>query len=159
MGLFWQAGRSVDKTRQHQAGLGVAGRGAGFGGLAPGQPLVVGVLARAQRDAGADRHHQAKQVLGVVDHAGLVAVAPARIDLVDVLQAPVQQGVTRRSRIDTGLLRDLAQGGGFEGLPEIVLGARDRLPVVLGVSALDQQHLECRGVDHHQHGLRNLVDG
>ena len=85
---------------------------------------------------------QREHVLGVVRRAGRVAVAPARIDLVDVRELPVDEPAVRRG-VDAGLLEELAVRGlaqRFAGF----LAARDRLPVAGSVGALDQQHARSR---------------
>ena len=49
------------------------------------------MLARTQRDRNSARHADRKYVFGVVRYAGRVAMAPGRINLVNVRQAPVVQ--------------------------------------------------------------------
>ena len=72
------------------------------------------------------RYLEREDVLGVVRRPGRVAVAPARIDLVDIREPPVDEPAVRRG-IDSGLLEELA----VRGLPQRfagLLAAGDRLP-------------------------------
>ena len=62
----------------------------------------------------AARHAQAEHVLGVVRHAGRIAVPPARVDVVDVVAGPSRAGTActaGRADLDAGLLDHLAHGG------------------------------------------------
>src|SRR5690349_11108367 len=93
-------------------------------------------------------------MLGVVGHARCIAVPPYRIDFVDVLQVPCLERAGRR--IDARFLGHFPASRLLEGLP-FVLAAGDRLPEARVVRALEQQHPELRGVDHHEGGDRDLV--
>ena len=53
------------------------------------------MLARRELHRRARRHRQAEDMLGVVRHAARIAVAPHRIDFVNVAQAPVAQRLAR----------------------------------------------------------------
>ena len=106
----------------------------------------------------ARRHLQTKHPLGVVRHPRRVAVAPVGVDLVNVFQAPVGQHTPVRQGVDARFLLHLAGGCGGPRLGFKILGAGDGLPEPRRVGALDEQDLQCRGVDDDEDGLGDFVD-
>src|SRR4030095_5204085 len=98
--------------------------------LAIGEPAPVRVLVRIEPWGHARGQAQAEQVFGVVRDARRIARAPARVDLVDVLELPFAQGAGERAAlaaVDAGLLGHFARGGQRQGLVDRVLAAGDRL--------------------------------
>jgi hypothetical protein len=149
-----------DKAWQLQHRLGVARRKAAVGRLAPRQPDEPQVFPRVQQHRRTGRHGQAEDVLGVAGHARRIAITPDRVDVVDIGQLPVAQ---RRGRyrtaanLDAGLLEHLTPAGLDQRFVGLVLRTRHALPVARFVGALDQQHVERRGVNHHQDRFGDLV--
>ena len=68
--------------------------------------------------------------------------------------------VALRAAVDAGFFKYLARGRERKGLIQRVFAASDRLPkracLRVGLSAADQQHVQGRGVNHHQHGFGNF---
>ena len=90
------------------------------------------------------RNPQPEDMLGIVRDAGRVAVAPDRVDLVDVRHLPIGELVVRR--IDPRLLADFANGGLDEALARF-LASGDALPEARMIRSLDEEHVEFRRVD------------
>src|SRR5476649_3056290 len=103
-------------TRELQDRFGVRGGETFVGRVQIWQPHVVQVLARAEGDDGVARHLHAEDVLGVFRHAGRVAVAPDRVDGVDVGQLPVAQDYGYAIGGDAGLFVQFARGSGRQRL-------------------------------------------
>ena len=100
-------------------------------------------------------------MLGVARHTWRVAVLPAGINVVHILQLPVLQrtgqcGVWRA--VDTGFLPDFAHRSLPVGFFWRIFAAGHRLPEISNIGATDQQDLQRRGVYHHQHRFGNLED-
>ena len=94
----------------------------------------------------AARHAQAEHVLGVVRHAGRVAVAPDRVDLVDVSRPQSRSARAARRRlpismpVSSATSRTQVSTSGSSGGPS----SRSPSASSRAVGALDQQHLERR---------------
>ena len=111
------------------------------------------MLARRHAHLAAAAAAEPEHVLGVVRHAGRVAPAPLRIDLVLVLQLPVGQHVA--ARVEPGLLRTSRTAVCSSVSPSSWLPVTDcQISGVVG--ALEQQHLQVGRVHHHQYRYRDL---
>ncbi len=110
------------------------------------------MLARTERNRDVARHQQAEHVLGVFHHAGRIAMAPDRVDFIDIRQLPVAQVMRRHAALagdplkalfrdaDAGFLEHFAHRRLPQGFVFGILRPRYRLPVAGLVGALDQQH-------------------
>src|SRR5688500_2991296 len=94
-------------------------------------------------------------MLGIVRHAGRIAMAPLLVDLEAVDHVPALE--LAAGRIDASLLHHFARGGDVQGLIGAIERTGDRLPESRTRRALEQQHLERCGVDHDKHRDRQLV--
>src|SRR6478672_5657400 len=104
------------------------------GRLPPGEPLVIEMLPRRERDLDLSRHFHCEHVFGVVGHAGRVAVAPVRVNLVTVLLLPIRERVY--PCVDPGLFLELANSRFLERLTRD-LTAGNRLPETRTLGALN----------------------
>ena len=136
---------------QHQNSLGIAGRETAIRRFAPGQPQRGQMLARVQAHRRALRDAQTEHMLGVACHARRVAMAPLRINVIDVLHAPIEQARTKgacRGAIDTGLLQHLARHSRLSTL--LALSKAPRQSPTLGlVLPLYQDNRAMRLIDEH----------
>jgi hypothetical protein len=109
----------------------------------------------ARRTGVGVRDAQAEDVLGVVRHAGGIADAPFGKYLVAVGLLPVDQA--RCCRLDAGFFSRLPGRRCREQASPVFLAAGDRLPEARVAGAFQQQDVQRRRVDHHQHRDRLLV--
>jgi hypothetical protein len=142
---------------QLQDGFGVRRREAAVGGVQQRQPGMRDVFARGQRDGNVARDADGKDVFGVPGDAGGVAVAPGRVNLVDVRDTPVAQDDGLAVGNDAGFFEQLAGGGQFQGFIKRVEGAGDGLPEAGAVGALDEEDFQVGGVDDDQDGDGDFV--
>ncbi len=121
------------------------------------KPGTLSMLARRQPHRLRAQKHQTEPVLGVLRNPRCIAVAPLRVDLVLDCMVPIAQHMLVCNQ--TCLLKHFSCRSIAQGLIRGIATAGHRLPESGPVCALQNEDLKVAGVDHHQHRLRNLVDG
>ena len=94
-------------------------------------------------------------MLGVVRDSRGVAITPAFENFVTVLNAPVAERVA--GGVDAGFLGHFTRRRCSKRLVFAIEAAGHRLPEPGRCGALDEQHLQVCGMDHHQYGTRDLI--
>ena len=126
-----------------------------IGGLPPWAPLKSCVFARREHGIETRDHGEPEHMLRIMRNARCVAVTPMWIDSVPIHVAPV--AVVAGHCHQPGFFFHFPRARGGERLIRRRPASGHRLPETGMIRALEQQHLERRRVDDHQHRLRNLV--
>lgn len=98
---------------------------------------------------------QGEHVLGVVEHAGGISMAPLGKNLVAVGELPIQKILMRD--LDSCFLGHFTDCRIHQRLTRF-LAAGNRLPVASVRGAFKQQHQQVGRVDHDQNRYRPFVD-
>ena len=106
------------------------------------------VLARIERHVPFVRDCEREYMLGILRRARRVAMAPTRIDLINVRLLPIVYAAVG-TRIDGGFFQKFSRRGIAQRLAGF-LTARHRLPVARKISALQEQDAQVRSVDQNQ---------
>ena len=112
------------------------------------------MLARLEPDGHGPRHFEPKHMLGVMRRARWVAMTPARENLINVLQLPIDDTAISIG-VDTCLLMQLACRRLRQCLARL-LAACHRLPVTGIIGTLEQQHAQVGRAHQHQCRDRNF---